>query len=138
VFPKTFPDTIPVHTQEKAIKQAKAPPKGLSIWSGGSRLENGWTEVGIVWQDYSGAWKSKEVPLGQEKEVFDAELVGVYKALEIAKQLDYKGSLRTPLDSQAALEHLQHNLPGPGQTWAIQAQEIARDLVLQGCKVFED
>jgi hypothetical protein len=72
-----------------------------------------------MWQDYTGAWKSKGIPLGQEKEVFDAELVGVYKALEIAKQLDYKGPLKILLDSQAALARLQHNLPDPGQMWAI-------------------
>jgi hypothetical protein len=72
---------------------------------------------------YSGAWKSKEIPLGQEKEVFDAEIVGVYRALKIAKQLVYKGPLMILLDSQAALACLQHNLPGPGQMWAIQAQE---------------
>jgi ribonuclease HI len=124
-----------VPTQEKAITQAKAPYEGLSIWSDGSRLDNGRTGAGFAWQDYSGAWKSKEIPLRQEKEVFDAELVGVYKALEIAKQLDYKDNLRILLDSQAALACLQHNQPGPGQMWAIQPQEIAQELIQQGYKV---
>jgi hypothetical protein len=78
-FPKTHPGTILVPTQEKAITQAKAPYEGLPIWSDGSRLENGRTGQGIAWQDYSGAWKSKEIPIGQEKEVFDAELVGCIK-----------------------------------------------------------
>jgi hypothetical protein len=59
--------------------------------------------AGIAWQGYSGAWKSKKIPLEQEKELFDAKLIGVYKALEIAKQLDYKGSVRALLDFQAAL-----------------------------------
>jgi hypothetical protein len=85
--PKTFPGTILVPKQGKAIVQAKAPYEGLSIWSDGPRLENGRTGAGVEWQDSSGAWKSKEIPLGQEKEVFDAEMIGVYKALEIANNL---------------------------------------------------
>jgi ribonuclease HI len=75
------------------------------------------------------------IPLGQEKEVFDAELIGVYKALDIAKQLNYKGHIRVLLDSQTALIRLQHNLPGPGQVWVIQTQEIAQELIQQGCQV---
>jgi hypothetical protein len=50
---KTFPGTLLAPTQEKAIMQAKAPYKGLSIWSDGSRLENGRAGAGIAWQDYS-------------------------------------------------------------------------------------
>jgi hypothetical protein len=84
------------------------------MWSDGSRLENRRTEADIAWQEYSGAWKSKEISLGHGKEVFDAELTGVYKALEMAKWLDYKGPLRVLLDSQAVLVCLQHNLPDPG------------------------
>jgi hypothetical protein len=124
-----------VATQEKSIKPARAPYKGQSIWSDVSRLENVRTGAGIPWQDYKGAWKSKKIPLGQEKMVFDAELIGVYKTLELAKQLGYKGSLRILLDSQAALARLQHNLPGPGQMWAIQVQGIAQELIQQSGKV---
>jgi hypothetical protein len=81
---KAFPGTILVPTQEKFITQAKAPYEGLSIWLDGSRLENGRTGAGVAWQDYSGAWECRKIPLGQVKEVFNAELIGVYKALEIA------------------------------------------------------
>jgi hypothetical protein len=90
----------------------------------------------IAWQDYSGAWKSKEIPLGKEKEVFDAELVGVHRALEIAKQLDYRGPLRILCTRfSRSPSTLQNNLPGPGQMWAIEAEELAQGLIQQGCKV---
>jgi hypothetical protein len=46
----------------------------------------GGTGAGIAWQDYTGTWESNEIPLRQEKEVFDAEQIGVYKALEIVKE----------------------------------------------------
>jgi hypothetical protein len=42
-FPKVFPGTILVPKEEKTIAHAKAPYEGLSIWSDGSRLENGRT-----------------------------------------------------------------------------------------------
>jgi hypothetical protein len=45
------------------------------------------------------------------------------KALEIAEQVGYKGSIRILLDSQAAIARLQDNRTGPGQGWAIQAKD---------------
>ncbi|KAE8335346.1 hypothetical protein BDV24DRAFT_169288 [Aspergillus arachidicola] len=85
------------------------------MWSDGSRLDNGQTGAGVVWQELSGTWTTKQVSLGQGKEVFDAELAGVYKALEIAEQLDYKGPIRVLLDSQAAIARLRDNRTGAGQ-----------------------
>jgi ribonuclease HI len=105
------------------------------MWSDGSRLENGQTGAGIAWLEPSGTWRIKQVSLGQRKEVFDAELTGASKALEIAKQLGYKGSIRVLLDSQAAIAQLPDNRVGPGQIWAIQAQDIARRLENQGCQI---
>jgi hypothetical protein len=98
-LPKTFPGTILVPAEEEALRQAMAPYKGLTMWSDGSRLENGRTGAGIAWLEPSGTWKTKQVPLGQGKEVFNAELAGACKALEITEQLGHKGSIRVLLDS---------------------------------------
>jgi hypothetical protein len=95
-----------VPAEEEALKQAIAPYNGLSMWSDGSRLENGETGAGISWLEPSGTWRIKQVSVGQGKEVFDAELTGASKALEIAEQLGYKGSIRALLDSQAAIARL--------------------------------
>jgi hypothetical protein len=84
-LPKVFPGTILVPAEEEALRQAMAPYKGLILWSDGSRLENRRTGAGIAWVEPSGTWKTKQIPLGQGKEVFDAELVGACKALEIAE-----------------------------------------------------
>jgi ribonuclease HI len=108
-----------VPTEEEALKQAMAPYKDLTMWSDGSRLENGRTGAGIAWLESPGMWKTKQIPLGQGKKVFDAELAGACKALEITEQLGYKGSIKVLLDSQAAIARLQDNRTGPGQGWAI-------------------
>lgn len=118
--------------EEEALKQATAPYKGLSIWSDGSRQENGQTGAGVAWLEPSGTWKIKQIFLGQEKEVFNTDLVGACKVLEIAEQLGYKGSIRILLDPQVAIARLRDNRAGPGQGWASQAQDIARRLRNRG------
>jgi hypothetical protein len=59
VFYKTFPGTILVPAEEEALKQVIAPYNGLSMWSDGSRLENGQTGAGIAWLEPSGTWRIK-------------------------------------------------------------------------------
>jgi hypothetical protein len=68
----------------EALKAAREQCLGLSLWSDGSRLDNGRVGAGIAWQAISGAWQAREVPLGLGKEVFDAELIGACEALELA------------------------------------------------------
>jgi hypothetical protein len=108
-----------VPAEEEALKQIIALYNGLSMWSDGSRLENGQTSAGIAWLEPSGTWRIKQVSLGQGKEVFNTELTGASKVLEIAKQLKYKNSIRVLLNSQAAIARLRDNRVGPGQFWAI-------------------
>jgi hypothetical protein len=62
--------------------------------------------------------------LGRNKEVFDAELFALLQATimdrdeveDMIKEGVQKIIIFT--DSQAALNQIQHNRPGPGQTWA--------------------
>jgi hypothetical protein len=62
--------------------------------------------------------------LGRNKEVFDAELFALLRAtIMIADQVEdmiTEGVQKIIIftDSQAALNRIQHNEPGPGQTWA--------------------
>ena len=52
--------------------------------------------------------------MGKGKEVFDAELMGVVKALEMAATAGGLGPITVLLDSQAAIARLRHLQPGPG------------------------
>ncbi|KKA19734.1 hypothetical protein T310_6279, partial [Rasamsonia emersonii CBS 393.64] len=74
-------------------------------------------------------------PLGKGKEVFDAELIGACRALELTPRLCGQGPVTILLDSQAAIARLQHRQPGPGQGLAIRAYQAAQTLEAQGRKV---
>jgi len=71
-------------------------------------------------------------PTGKGHEVFDAELLGVVQALQVAEKAGDQGPVTILLDSQAAIARLRHTQPGPGQELAIQAHAIAKRLHAQG------
>ena len=48
----------------------------LIIWSDGSKLDIGGVGAGIVWKR-GDTWQARGYPLGDTKEVFDAELYGI-------------------------------------------------------------
>ncbi|KAF7128706.1 hypothetical protein CNMCM5793_003557 [Aspergillus hiratsukae] len=132
VYPSTFPGMITVSPLEEAIKAAERNRPGIALWSDGSRLEDGRIGAGIAWQTLEGNWHTKQIPLGQGKEVFDAELVGAVQALVLALQWRDRGPVTVLLDSQAAIARLEHTRPGPGQALAQQAHEVAQQLNQQG------
>ena len=49
--------------------------------SDGSRLEDGRTDLVAVCRNAAGIWTVKRSALGDNKEIFDAELWGIYLAL---------------------------------------------------------
>ncbi|ODM15130.1 hypothetical protein SI65_09369 [Aspergillus cristatus] len=77
-----FPGQIEVPLGPEALAAAQSLPPGLAIWSDGSRLENGRCGAGLAWQEPGGTWKTQGLPLGRGYEVFDAELLGVVRALQ--------------------------------------------------------
>ena len=100
-------------------------------WSDGSRLDNGKCGAGIAWQEPEGAWKGRGFPLGKGYKIFDAELLGVVQALQVAWKKGGQRPITVLLDSQAAIARLQHTRPGPGQALATQAHAIAEKLQAQ-------
>ncbi|OJJ81116.1 uncharacterized protein ASPGLDRAFT_60433 [Aspergillus glaucus CBS 516.65] len=92
--------------------------------SDGSRLENGRRGAEIAWQEPGGAWKTRRFPLGKGYEVFDAELLGVVQALQVAQKAGDQRPVTILLDSQAAIARLQHTQSGPGQALVTQAHTI--------------
>ncbi|KAL2012391.1 hypothetical protein VTN00DRAFT_5109 [Thermoascus crustaceus] len=131
-FPSTFPGIIKVLPVEEAYQAARAARPGLTLWSDGSRLEDGRTGAGIAWQNSQGTWQTREIPLGAGKEIFDAELAGVCQALHLAQKIKGQGPVTVILDSRAAIDRLQHRGTGPGQALAIQAHEAVQSLQARG------
>jgi ribonuclease HI len=126
-----FPGVIRVLPMEEALIAAREQRPGLSLWSDGSRFDNGRVGAGVAWQAL-GVWQARGIPLGLGKEVFDAELIGACEALELALKDRDKGPVTVLLDSQAAISRLQHQRAGPGQGLAIRAHRAAHALGAQG------
>jgi hypothetical protein len=110
--------------QRKTLERPYSTDSDLILWSDGSRLETGAVGAGIAWE-IGQKWYEKGRPLGNTKEVSDAELYGIRDALEIAirgghplrrsSQLEYPFSRVTVfLDSQVALKRAQSDHLGPG------------------------
>lgn len=131
--PAAFPGTIRVLSTEKALKEATEERLGTTLWSDGSRQDDGRTGAGVALQVRPGAlWECLEVPMGTGYEVFDAELVGVAAALEWALDRGLEGPIYVLLDAQAAINRLQSTEPGPGQALAIRAHKAVSRLASSG------
>ena len=118
---------------EKALKEAAEWRLGTTLWSDGSRQDDGRTGAGVALQAVPGApWECLEVPMGTGYEVFDAELVGVASALEWALERHLEGPIHVLLDAQAAITRLQSTDPGPGQSLALRAHRAASRLAISG------
>src|SRR5271156_5828740 len=118
----------------------------LVIWSDGSKLDTGGVGAGIAWKR-NNTWLQKGYPLGNTKEVFDAELYGIKSALDTAMKGGQQSKrpsqpARYPynrvivlLDSQAALQRARGDHLGPGQALAIKIGANAQVLRDRGVEV---
>ena len=126
---------VHVEKKEEALKTAKEWPEASqidTIWTDGSRLEDKRVGAAVAFMGRNG-WEQNGVYLGKNKEVFDAELFAIGKALEV---LDGRGEedRRYTIfsDSQAALSRVQHDRTGPGQALAINAITTSRSITSRG------
>ncbi|EEA25695.1 conserved hypothetical protein [Talaromyces marneffei ATCC 18224] len=131
--PAAFPGTIRVLGTEQALIEAAEWRPGTTLWSDGSRQDNGRTGAGVALQIVPEApWEHLELPMGTGFEVFDAELMGVASALEWALERHLPGPIHVLLDAQNAIKRLQSTEPGAGQSLALRAHMAASRLRLSG------
>ena len=77
----------------------------------------------FVWREPEG-WRSHRFHLGNNKEVFDAEVFAIYRALHWLDSRQERGRQYTLFaDSTAAIERVRTDHIGPGQRFAIAAME---------------
>lgn len=106
----SFEGQVIIESAKKALDKAKEEGEGLVLWTGGSKLDQGNVGAADCWKDKArDEWKSQTVFLGKNKEVLDAELWAILKALEVAlKILNEKDAPVTIFcDSQPALQAIQ-------------------------------
>jgi ribonuclease HI len=141
---KTFPGTIIIKPKKTAEEEAKniyrsdRTNSDLIIWSDGSKLDTERVGTGIALKQGK-AWIQRGYPLGKTKEVFDAELYGLKKALEIAAGRQARNPRIKRLvvlsDSQAALKRAATDRLGPGQAIALDIRAQAQALMDNGVEV---
>ena len=77
-------------------------------------------------------WYGKSLSLGYSKEIFDAELFGILKALKIVtkeKKRNSYISITIFSDFQTAIKRLLNDDLGPEQTLAIEIIRLAKKLI---------
>jgi ribonuclease HI len=115
--------------EEQAVREEEEwgrDEEAMRIWSDGSRDQTGRAGTGIAWKAENGEWKERRIHLGQNKEVYDAELYGIAEAVSIAHRIVKKtGHTRIAVfsDAQAALKRIKDNSTGPGQWLALRTIE---------------
>ena len=126
---------VHVERKEEALETAKKwseEDQNDTVWTDGSRLENGSVGAAVAFKE-GGNWKEEGTFLGGNKEVFDAEIFAIGRALEIINERSERGKRYTIFsDSQAAISRAQHDRVGAGQTLAINAINTAGAIADRG------
>ena len=100
-------------------------------------LRSGSVGAACAWRT-PGGWTGRRfhLDLGNNKEVFDAEVYAIYQALSIMDQRQETSQRYTIFaDSAAAIERVRSDAIVPGQRFAVAAIEVGTRLVSRGNEV---
>jgi ribonuclease HI len=120
---RTNPTTtgqVIIEDRSTAIEKALiASTRENNMFTDGSRLESGNVGCAVTWRTSPMEWKTHKMHLGNNKEIFDAELFAIAEALKLSnRQLignKQTNTIQIYTDSSAALRRMQDANPGPGQ-----------------------
>ena len=69
---------IVVEKKEEALRTAKEWDRPGTVWTDGSRQEDGAVGVACVWRSPEGGWTGRRFQLGKNKRDFDAGVFAVW------------------------------------------------------------
>jgi hypothetical protein len=126
------PEALEAETIQEDEKAAKAEAErtrpGLTMFTDGSRLENGKVGYAVTWQK-GRSWMGIKNHMGDNQEAYDAEYAALARALEEASKRQTAPERVTIFtDAQAAIRRIASEAPGPGQKYAILARQHIRTL----------
>jgi len=108
--------------QEEEAEAEKVPP-GLTMFTDGSRLDDGAAGYAMVWKNGQ-SWVGIKTHMGYNQEAYDAECAALARALESASRRRTTPERVTIFtDAQAAIRRMASEEPGPGQQYALQARK---------------
>ena len=116
---KALKGMVIVENKEEALRAAKEwEDQSGTIWTDGSRLEDGAVGAALAFKD-GGRWVKRGTYLGKNKEVFDAEVFAIMRAVRLLDERKKRGQDYVVFsDSQAAVARVQHDKTGPAQALA--------------------
>jgi len=111
------PDALDTELFQEEEVEAKAEAErnrpGLTMFTDGSRLEDGATGYSVVWKKGL-SWAGAKVHMGNNQEAYDAESAALAHALELAAQRNTIPERVTIFsDAQAAIRRMASDEPGP-------------------------
>jgi len=109
--------------EEEARMEAEKPRPGLTMYTDGSRMEDGAAGYAVVWKKRE-SWAGIKTHMGYNQEAYDAECAALAHALESASRRNTTPERVTIFtDAQAAIRRMASDEPGPGQQYALQARK---------------
>ena len=121
--PLPFEAEVIQEEREKAMEEATAPQPGLTMFTDGSRMEEGATGYAVASKEGQ-TWTGVKTYMGYNQEAFDAECATLTRALDLARRRDPTPARVTVFtDAQTAIKSMISDEPGPGQNYALEARE---------------
>ena len=131
-----FGGRIVVEKKEEALRTANGWDQPDTVWTDGSRLEDGSVGAACVWRSPEEGWTRRRFQLGKNKEVFDAEVFAIWQALRALEQRKESGRRYTVfVDSTSAITRVRDDARGPGQRFGVAAIEVQSQLAAAGNEV---
>jgi len=114
---------VSIEEEAAAANEAKRTGRpGLTIYTDGSRMENGATGYAVTWKNGL-RWKGHKVHQGWGQKAYDAECAAIARALQEAASMSHTvGTVTIFTDAQAAILRVTSDKPGPGRKHALQAR----------------
>ena len=107
--------------EEEARMETEKPRPGLTMYTDGSRMEDGAAGYAVVWKKGE-SWAGIKTHMGYNQEAYDAECAALARALESASRRNTTPERVTlSTDAQAAIRLMASDEPGPGQQYALPA-----------------
>ena len=104
-----------VEKKEEALRTAKEWDHPDTVWTDGSRQEDGAVGAACVLRSPEGGWTGRRFQLGRNKEVFDADVFAVWQTLRALEQRSERDREYTIfVDSTSAITRAQDDARGPG------------------------
>ena len=141
--PETLNAALLQEVEEEARMEAEKPRQGLTMYTDGSRMEDGAAGYAVVWKKGE-SWAGIKTHMGYNQEAYDAECAALARALDSASRRNTTPERVTIFtDAQAAIRRMASDEPGPGQQYRCPVLVVQVPLAnerppLQGVSRMED